>query len=92
MPPMSPRYEHLPVGERVSALESTVADGSRNICEKLGRFETKQDAMDERLDRMEAKLDHQGGMNTVLVWVLDITKVALGGMMLWVFEHFSTFK
>ena len=96
MPPVNNlRPYERPVGERVTALEITVAEGSKNLCEKfqgvredITELNKKADTIDGRLDRIEMLIYQRTGMNAVLIWVLDIIKVVGGGVILWLIQHF----
>lgn len=82
------------LGERVSALEATVTEGSKNLCAKfqdvkddVNRLEGKVDALDQRLDEMKELLSHKTGMETAVAWVMRVVQFVAGGLILWGLQH-----
>lgn len=82
------------LGERVSALEATVTEGSKNLCAKfqdvkddVNRLESKVDALDQRLDEMKELLSHKTGMETAVAWVMRVVQFVAGGLILWGLQH-----
>lgn len=82
------------LGERVSALEATVAEGSKSLCAKfqdvkedISELKSEFSAMRDEMAEMKGMLSHKTGMETAVAWVMRVVQFVAGGLILWGLQH-----